>query len=278
MIATNIENSRKAFIFYGITLALAVAVIFLVPWIGHASLVVTMMTPTVATLIMLTWIAPEGGFRKVLSLLGLDSAGFKGWPLAIIGPTTLHLVSLLFLSITGLAVIAAPQLSGSVGFAIFKISTGLAIGTLFALGEEIGWRGYMLPRLLGRGVVPAMLLVGFLHGIWHLPLMLTTDFYHNTGNPLVVVPLFLVTLTLAGVFFGFLRLWTGSVWAVAIAHAAVNTAWDIMTEMIQTKSPLVLEYVGGESGVIMIAGLALLSFFVIRHMKGRNLKAAVDSP
>ena len=43
------ENSRKAFIFYGITLALAVAVTFAVPWIGEASLVVTMLTPTVAT-------------------------------------------------------------------------------------------------------------------------------------------------------------------------------------------------------------------------------------
>jgi membrane protease YdiL (CAAX protease family) len=272
------DNSRKAFIFYATTLALALAVTFLVPWIGQASLVVTMFTPTVAAVIMLAWLAPEGGLSKTLSLLGLDRAGFKGWPLAIVGPTALHLVSFLVLSLTGLAVFAAPQLSGSVGFAIFKITTGLAVGTLFALGEEIGWRGYMLPRLLGRGVVPAMLLVGFLHGIWHLPLMLTTDLYHNSGNPLLVVPLFLVTLTLAGVFFGFLRVWTGSVWPVAIAHAVVNMVWEIMTEMTQTKSPLVLEYVGGESGVIMIVGLAVFSFFVIRQMKSRKFKSAVQSP
>jgi membrane protease YdiL (CAAX protease family) len=269
------DNSRKAIIFYAITLALAVAVIFAVPWIGQASLVVTMMTPTVATLIMLTWIAPEGGFRKVLSLLGLDYAGLKGWPLAIAGPAALHLVSFLVLSITGLAVFAAPQIAGSVGFAVLKISTGLAVGTLFALGEEIGWRGYMLPLLLGRGVVPAMLLVGFLHGIWHLPLMLTTDFYHNTGNPLLIVPLFLGTLTLAGVFYGFLRLWTGSVWPVAIAHAVVNMVWELLTEMTQAKSAAVLEYVGGESGVIMIAGLLVFSFFITRHMRSDKFKAAL---
>jgi uncharacterized protein len=269
------ENSRKAFIFYAITLALAVAVTFLVPWIGQASLVVTMMTPTVATIIMLAFIAPEGGFRKALSLLGLDRAGFKGWPLAIGWPIALHLVSFLVLSVTELALFAAPQITGSVGFAILKISTGLAVGTFFALGEEIGWRGYMLPRSLGRGVVPAMLLVGFLHGVWHLPLMLTTDFYHNSGNPLLVVPLFLVTLTLAGVFYGFLRLWTGSVWPVAVAHAVVNMVWEIMTEMTQTKSALVLEYVGGESGVIMIVGLAVFSFFVIRHMRSERFKPAL---
>jgi membrane protease YdiL (CAAX protease family) len=272
------ENSRKAFIFYAITLALAVAVAFAVPWIGEASLPVTMLTPTIATLIMLTLVAPEGGFRKGLSLLGLDRGGLKGWPLAIAGPAAIHLAGLVILSFAGLAVFVAPQITGSVGFAIFKILSGLLIGTLFALGEEIGWRGYMLPRLLGRGVVPAMLLVGFLHGVWHLPLMLTTDYYHNTGNLLLIVPLFLVTLTLAGVFFGFLRLWTGSVWAVAIAHAAANMAWEIMTEMTQTKSALVLEYVGGESGLIMIGGLLVFSFFIIRHMKSGKFKPAVDLP
>lgn len=272
------ENSRKAFIFYAITLALAAAVIFVVPVIGEASLIVTMMTPTIATVIMLAFISPEGGFRKCLSLLGLDLAGLKGWPLAIAGPAIIHLAGLVILSVAGLAVFVAPQMSGSIGFAIFKITSGLAIGTLFALGEEIGWRGYMLPRLFSFGVVPAMLIVGFLHGVWHLPLMLTTDYYHNTGNPLLVVPLFLVTLTLAGVFFGFIRVWTGSVWAVAIAHAAANTAWELTTEMTETKSPLVLEYIGGESGVIMIAGLLVFSFFIIRHLKSKKFKPAVDSP
>jgi membrane protease YdiL (CAAX protease family) len=156
-------NANKAFIFYAITLALAAAVAIAAPFIGEASPPVTMFTPTVAAVIMLTLISPEGSFRKILSLLGLDRAGFKGWPLAIGGPVAIHLVGLVILSIAGLAVFAAPQINGSAGFAIFKILTGFVIGTLFALGEEIGWRGYMLPRLLGFGVVPAMLVVGFLH-------------------------------------------------------------------------------------------------------------------
>jgi hypothetical protein len=65
---------------------------------------------------------------------------------------------------------------------------------------------------------------------------------------------------------------------VAIAHAAANMAWEIITEMTQTKSAVVLEYVGGESGVIMILGLAIFSFFVIRHMRSEKFKLAVDSP
>ena len=269
------ENSNKAFVSYTITLALAVAVALVVPFIGEASLPVTMLTPAVAAAIMLAFISPEGSFRKVVSLLGLDRAGLKGWPLAIGGPAAIHSIGFVVLSIAGLAVFAAPQMTGSAGFAIVKILSGLVVGTLFALGEEIGWRGYMLPRLLGFGVVPAILLVGLLHGIWHLPIMLTTDYYHNTGNSWLVVPLFLVTLSLAGIFYGFLRIWTGSVWPVAIAHSTANMAWDIMNEMTQTKSPLVLEYVGGESGLIMIGGLLIFSFIFIRYMRGGKFKAAL---
>jgi membrane protease YdiL (CAAX protease family) len=167
-------------------------------------------------------------------------------------------------------------MTGSAAFVIFKILSGLVIGTLFALAEEIGWRGYMLPRLLGRGVVPAMLLVGLLHGIWHLPLMLTTDYYHNTGNPLLMVPLFLITLSLVGIVYGFLRMWTGSVWPVAIAHAAANMAWEIMTEMTQTKSALVLEYIGGESGLIMIGGLSVMGFVLTRYMRSERFRRALE--
>jgi uncharacterized protein len=268
-----VTDSRDAFKFYAITLALAMAVAFAVPFIGEASLVVTMMTPTLAAIIMLVFIAPEGSFRKAISLLGLDRTGFKGWPLAIGGPAAIHLVGLAILSVAGLAVFALPQMTGPPGFATLKILSGLVIGTLFALGEEIGWRGYMLPRIRGIGIAAAMLLVGLLHGIWHLPIMLTTDFYHSTGNPFLVVPLFLITLTLAGVFYGFLRIWTASVWPVAIAHSTANMAWEITNEMTQTKSALVQEYIGGESGLIMIGGLLVFGFVLVRHMRSEKFKA-----
>ncbi len=52
---------------------------------------------------------------------------------------------------------------------------------LFALGEEIGWRGYLLPKLSGLGPVRAALLAGLLHGLWHLPIILLTPFYRGRG-------------------------------------------------------------------------------------------------
>lgn len=134
---------------------------------------------------------------------------------------------------------------------------GLLIGSLLALCEEIGWRGYMLARLGWIGPVRAMLLVGFLHGTWHLPLMLLTDLYHPGADRLIVVPLFLMTLTGAGVFYGLLRIWTGSVWPFALAHGAANAAWNLAAQSSQTTGPLTQEFLGGESGLVVIIGVTI---------------------
>ena len=120
--------------------------------------------------------------------------------------------------------------------------------------------------LVAAGVTVLLLLVGFLHGVWHLPLMLATDFYHPGGDARLVVPMFLLTLTLAGVFYGFLRLWTGSIWPVALAHAATNTVWDLTGKFSQARSALAVEYVGGESGFVMIGGLIVVALVIRRTM------------
>jgi membrane protease YdiL (CAAX protease family) len=66
------------------------------------------------------------------------------------------------------------------------------------------------------------LLVGFLHGVWHLPLMLMTTAYNPAGNRLITVPIFLAVLTGAGVIYAYLRWTSGSIWPVIIAHGTFN--------------------------------------------------------
>jgi len=81
------------------------------------------------------------------------------------------------------------------------------------------------------------------------------------------VPLFLVTLTLAGILFGYLRFTTGSVWPCAIAHAVYNVAWDVLTGFTAASSPETLEYVAGESGILAILGLSIVTAWIVsaRH-------------
>lgn len=140
--------------------------------------------------------------------------------------------------------------------------------TLFgALGEEIGWRGYLLPQLHGLGLRRALLISGLLHGLWHLPAMIWTPFYHGAGNRLIIIPLFLLTLTMAGVCYGYLRLTTASIWSAALAHSRFNIFWERFNSFTDTASPLAPEYLAGESGVLTLVALAVLAAWFVHRSK-----------
>jgi len=258
---------RKPTLFFALAFGLALAVTLCVPWLGENVLILTMLTPLVSALVMLLWIAPEGPARGIPALLGLTRAGLKAWPMALAAPFGIHLLGMALLSAFGLAVFIAPAAGFGIDFTL-NLVIGLIIGTLLALCEEVGWRGYLLPRVwAGRGPLQAMLIVGFLHGVWHLPLILGTPFYHPGANPFITVPMFLATLTLVGVFYGFLRIWTGSVWPVALSHGAANSAWNLFAQSNTTRTPLVEEMLGGESGIIVILGLAVICLVLAAAMR-----------
>jgi len=92
--------------------------------------------------------------------------------------------------------------------------------TLFALGEELGWRGYLLPKLLPLGQMPAMMISGAIWGIWHAPAILQGHNYPN--HPVLGVGMMIVFTILLGIFFSWLYLKTKSPWAPALAHGTVN--------------------------------------------------------
>ena len=170
------RGARNALGFYAIGLGLALGVRLFAPALGHASLAVAMATPAVAAAIMLVFIAPEGGLRASLAGLGLTTFGLRGWPLALLGPALIFAVGLAILAVLGLTTLAAPAIEGSGAGVAVSLLAGFVAGALFALCEEIGWRGYMLPHM-ASGYPRGTGAVGFLHGVWHLPLLLTTDLY-----------------------------------------------------------------------------------------------------
>jgi membrane protease YdiL (CAAX protease family) len=90
----------------------------------------------------------------------------------------------------------------------------------FTFGEEYGWRGYLLPKLLPLGQWPALLLTGAIWGVWHAPLLLIG--WNYPKHHLLGVLLFTIALTIMGTLIGWTRLATGSVWPAVIAHAALD--------------------------------------------------------
>ena len=99
---------------------------------------------------------------------------------------------------------------------------GLTLGMLSGPGEEIGWRGYLLPRLIKSKVRHPILVSGLIWGTWHMPFVLLT-FEHERYVTAAVY--FLLCVVLA-VFMGWIRLASNSVWVAGMAHGAYNTFYQ----------------------------------------------------
>ncbi|RZS44765.1 membrane protease YdiL (CAAX protease family) [Herbihabitans rhizosphaerae] len=109
------------------------------------------------------------------------------------------------------------------------ISAAVSIPLYF--GEELGWQGYLLPRLLRFGTVRGLLLGGVIWGLWHAPMTALGGSY--PGRPVwVAIPAAVVSAVLIGTVIAGVRLATGSVWAAVAAHLSLNEfALPLTTEL-----------------------------------------------
>jgi membrane protease YdiL (CAAX protease family) len=129
-----------------------------------------------------------------------------------------------------------------------------------ALGEELGWRGWMLPKLMPLGAVPAILISGVVWGLWHAPLILLGYNYPGVPGWLGLTAMVGVCITFGAVF-GWLRLRSDSVWPAALAHAAFNGAagtyllFAMAGERIDMTQATVLGWTGWIVPIALVAVL-----------------------
>jgi membrane protease YdiL (CAAX protease family) len=266
----DLTDLTKATLFFVLAFGLCVAVALLAPVFGARTPLVAMATPLAAALLMLLVVTRDGYAQAGWKALGVHRAGLRGWGLAVGVPAIVLGVAYGVVWASGVGALVPSGQSG--GPAAFVVDLGLSIAVvtlLFTIEEEIGWRGYLLPHLMNVGPRRALLLSGLLHGVWHLPVMIGTPYYHGAGNRLIVVPLFLATLTAAGVCYGYLRLVSASVWPAAIAHSVFNVAWERLRASTVTASPVALEYLAGESGVLTLCGLVAVAAFLTKRISAR---------
>jgi CAAX protease family protein len=108
------------------------------------------------------------------------------------------------------------------GYFVLIGSAGMALSMAFALGEEIGWRGFLAPRLTARfGFKAAALLTGVIWAAWHLPLVFFAD-YNNTAPSWFGMTCFAALMLGMSVIMAWLRLRSGSLWTAAVFHASHN--------------------------------------------------------
>ena len=113
---------------------------------------------------------------------------------------------------------------GTFGVALPLLFTIAVIGTAtWARGEELGWRGFLFPRLQQRfGFHGACLISGTIWAVWHYPGLLGADYNAGT-NPVFAIACFTVGVVAMGYIMGYLRVRSGSIWPCVLIHATHNT-------------------------------------------------------
>ena len=93
------------------------------------------------------------------------------------------------------------------------------------LGEEWGWRGYLLPKVAQRMTfLPSVLLTGFIWGIWHAPIIMAGHNYGMgyPGYPWWGIIAMCVFCVVVGMLFSYITLKTKSCWPAVLAHGMLN--------------------------------------------------------
>ncbi|MEF9873907.1 MULTISPECIES: CPBP family intramembrane glutamic endopeptidase [Micrococcaceae] len=111
------------------------------------------------------------------------------------------------------------------------------MNSLFALGEEIGWRGWLWIRLQPYGQLVSILVSGVVWGIWHAPLVLLGYNYPMATGAWGVMAM-CGMCTVFGAFLGWLRTYSDSVWPAALAHGAFNASVGLVSLFMVMGVPL----------------------------------------
>lgn len=247
--------------------------------------VAMMFTPAIAAIIVVFVVERPQQKARALGLWPLKPAGrFIGYlALGLIVPIALILVALPlgallgvypadFVTFSAFQQMLDTQLAAAgvaelpipigilVGLQLINVLLGAFINLIPALGEELGWRGWLLPKLMPLGTVPALALSGVIWGLWHAPLILLG--YNYPASPgWLGLTMMIGMCIIVGAVFGWLRLRSESVWPAALAHGAFNAAagfsliFAAAGESIDTTQATILGWSGWIVPLLLVVAL-----------------------
>ncbi|WP_207454809.1 CPBP family intramembrane glutamic endopeptidase [Herbiconiux sp. SYSU D00978] len=153
------------------------------------------------------------------------------------------------------------------------------VTSVATFGEELGWRGWLLPALRPLGTWPALVLSGAFWGLWHTPVILLG---YNFGVTDASGVLFMtIACVFLGVLLGWTRLRTASVWPAVLAHGAINTATPLFLVTFLVPEPgsvhgTILGVAGWIVLAVVIAVLVLLGQFRKQPQPGLTLAESAE--
>lgn len=190
---------------------------------GPGLLLVLLMSygPTIAALVVTAVTEGRAGLRSLLGAAARWRVGLRWYALALLGPAALFFVAGRLSELLG----AAPQPIAEQGWTLLLMGTVGSVVRGLVNGEEIGWRGYALPRLLQRhNALTASLILGVIWAAFHLPIMVVPSSVAGGQSLDTALPFLISTLAMSTLATWVYRNTGGSVLLMILFHGALN-AW-----------------------------------------------------
>src|SRR5215204_754260 len=222
--------------------------------------------PSALGIVLTAIVLGRGALRKLLGQLLIWRVA-PGWYLVmILGPVAL----------AG-AVVALNTLLGgpapSLGMPLLGVAVFLAFSIFpgSALGEEIGWRGYALPRLqTRRSALSASLIIGVIWALWHLPLWLAGWLQGEPFRTPTLYAAFVVSTIALSVILSWVYNSTGgSLLMVALLHATANFPVTMAIDELGTRAtvPVLLYW-----GLMAVAAIVVVIWAGPEHLSRKRKK------
>ncbi|MFG1924681.1 type II CAAX prenyl endopeptidase Rce1 family protein [Cryptosporangium sp. NPDC048952] len=226
-------------------------------------LLVVLLTCTPALVSIVLRMAGRQGFGDVSFRLNLRKA-WRWYLIVWLIPIAVGALAYGIGWSTGLAPMRDDSGAGRVLVLVAVNATvAVPLNAVLATGEEIGWRGYLLPRMVQAGIRGPVVATSIVWWLFHVPLILAGLYASGPSAPFAAL-VFGGSVLALGAVAGWSRLDTGSVWPAVLLHATWNAviqgAFDVATA---GEGPRAAHDVWvGESG-LFVAGAALLVTAVV---------------
>ena len=284
-------TKKRLIIFITLTIVLAWIMFLLIPICGFTYgsgmsvviLAAAMFVPALSSI--LTRLLTKEGFHNMY-LRPHFKGHIKEYLLVYFGPTALLFLSgaiyyLIFpgsfdSKLTALREIAASSGNSALSplmllvIQVLEITViGPIINIIPTMGEELGWRGYLLPKL--RKFLPntaALVVTGIIWGVWHIPIIVMGHNYGTdyVGYPYLGILAMIVFCVVLGVIEGYISIKLESIIPAAMIHSTVNAGAALpIVLVIGSYNPLIGPAITG-----LIGGLPFTVLAVILAVKAGN--------
>ena len=165
---------------------------------------------------------------------------------------------------TGLGGFSSEGLTGETGSGLplaiaMQATAGFLLLAIFALGEELGWRGLLVPELSKITGFPQLSLIsGFIWVAYHAPLLFFAD-YHSAAPKWYAFLFFTVEVVALSFLYAWLRLKSGSVWPGVILHASHNLFEGVFNQLTVDRG--FTEYFTTEFGAGIAIAYLLIAYW-----------------